>query len=284
VHAGIFTAVTRSYDLREDVRLTVRVPGASSDSVKLLQAGRADIAILDIHDLGLARQKGADLVGIAAVVQRPLAAVIARPGIRSPRRLERRRVGVTGLPSDEAVLSSVVRGAGGRPRRVRRVTIGFNAVRSLLSGRVDAATGFWNAEGVALRRERRGRGFQIFRVDRYGAPAYPELVIAAKRSVLRQKRAVLRDTLRALRKGYEAVRQDPAQGIAALVASNKGVEPGLVRDQLREVGSALFAKSGRWGAFDRRRLRAWARWDVRFGILRRAPDVRRAFDTGLLAD
>ena len=32
---------------------------------------------------------------------------------------------------------------------------------------------------------------------------------------------------------------------------------------------------------DRRQLRRWARFDVRFGILERAPDVRRAFVTAL---
>ena len=37
------------------------------------------MAILDIHDLGLAREQGRDLVGVMAFVQRPLAAVLAQP-------------------------------------------------------------------------------------------------------------------------------------------------------------------------------------------------------------
>jgi NitT/TauT family transport system substrate-binding protein/putative hydroxymethylpyrimidine transport system substrate-binding protein len=276
----VFTALARDYDLDEGVRLTVRAPSSSSDSVKLLRAGRVDLAILDIHDLGLARQRGADLVGIAAVVQRPLAAVIARPGIRSPKQLERRRVGVTGLPSDDAVLNSVVAGARGRPRRVRRVTIGFNAVPNLLSGRVAAATAFWNAEGVTISRER--KGYRTFRVDQYGAPRYPELVIAVRRSAIQQRRGPLRDTLRALSRGYDDVRKDPSQGIAALVAGNRGLEPGLMRDQLNAVLPTFFLGVRRWGELDRKRLRAWGDWDVRFRILRRRPNLRRAFDSSLL--
>ena len=51
--------------------------------------------------------------------QRPLAAVIARAGeVRRPRDLEGRRVGVTGLPSDEAVLRAVVEDDGGDSERV----------------------------------------------------------------------------------------------------------------------------------------------------------------------
>src|SRR2546421_13070878 len=126
VHASIYAAVQKGFDRKHGVRLVIRQPSASTDSLKLLAAGRADLAIVDIHDLGLAAEKGAALVGVGALVQRPLAAVIARAGIRRPRDLEGRRVGVTGLPSDEAVLRAVVEGDGGDFGRVRRVTIGFS--------------------------------------------------------------------------------------------------------------------------------------------------------------
>src|SRR4249919_4306441 len=90
VHAGIFTAVARGYDRDAGVRLHVREPSSSADAAKLLVAGRTDFAVLDIHDLGLAREKGADLVGVFALVQRPLVSVIAQPGVPTPRALDGR--------------------------------------------------------------------------------------------------------------------------------------------------------------------------------------------------
>src|SRR5919106_4132234 len=110
IHTGIYSALERGFYSEAGVELDVREPSASTDAPKLLQAGRAQFAILDIHDLGLARQEGLDVVGVAAIVQRPLAAVIAadRQAVRRPRDLEGRRVGVTGLPSDDAVLDSVI--------------------------------------------------------------------------------------------------------------------------------------------------------------------------------
>src|SRR5215210_7202750 len=138
VHSGLYMATERGYDEAEGVELEIRKPGASTDALKLLQAGRADMAIFDIHDLGLARQQGRDIVGVMAVVQRPLAAVLAQPAIRSPADLEGQRAGVTGLPSDEAVLRSIVAGDGGDPAKVRLTTIGFQAVKALLAGRVAA--------------------------------------------------------------------------------------------------------------------------------------------------
>jgi putative hydroxymethylpyrimidine transport system substrate-binding protein len=94
VHSGIYVANERGFDEAEGVQLTIRKPGASTDALKLLQGGGADMAILDIHDLGLAREKGADLVGVMAFVQAPLAAVLAQPDIRTPKDLEGERAGV----------------------------------------------------------------------------------------------------------------------------------------------------------------------------------------------
>jgi NitT/TauT family transport system substrate-binding protein/putative hydroxymethylpyrimidine transport system substrate-binding protein len=270
VHAGVFTTVARHLDRRHGLALRVRTPAASTDSLKLLASGRADFAIVDIHDLGLARQRGADIVGVGAIVQRPLAAVIARRSVHRPRDLEDRRVGVTGLPSDDAVLDAEVSADGGRPRRVRRTTIGFSAVPSLAAGKVDAVVTFWNAEGVALRR--RGVPTRQFRVDRYGAPRYPELVVATRRATLRRDPGLARRLTAALADGTRAAQADLPRA-ASLVASRAGADRGLTLAQLRAVAPAFDPPL----ALRRPALEGWARFDARFGILRRRPDVDRAF-------
>jgi len=280
VHSGIYLATSRGYDTGEGVKLRVRAPASSTDGVKLLVAGRADLAILDIHDLAIARARGADLVGVMAIVQRPLAAVIARPSVRRPRALEGRSVGVTGLPSDDAVLDAVVRGDGGDPRAVRRTTIGFAAVPALLGGRVAAVTAFWNAEGVEL--SARMRGTRVFHIDDYGAPRYPELVLAMERSRLEEDPALARAAVRALVRGYREALVDPASAVAALAAGARGVDPSVARAQFDAVSPALAAPGGRVGVLDRRALDAWARWEARAGLVPRPPDVERAFDFGVV--
>jgi putative hydroxymethylpyrimidine transport system substrate-binding protein len=272
VHAGIY-ATARQVNDGDLLELDVRVPSSSTDSLKLLQAGRADIAVVDIHDLGLAREHGADLVGLGALVQRPLAAVIARPEIRRPRDLEGRRVGVTGLPSDEALLRAVVEHDGGDFERVERVTIGFSAVPSMVAGRVAAVVSFWNAEGVALRR--RGVPTREFRVDDYGAPRYPELVLVARRESLSEIGEELADLLAALRRGTRAALADREATAADLVEAS-GADEGLVRAQLQAVAPALRPPL----RLDREALRDWAAFDARFGILERPPKIREAFRPG----
>ena len=280
VHAGLYLAVDRGYDEAEGVGLQIRKPSASTDGLKLLRAGRVDMAILDIHDLGLAREKGADLVGVMAFVQRPLAAVLAQPSIRSPRSLEGRRAGVTGLPSDSAVLRSVVAGAGGDPDRVREVTIGFEAVKALLSKRVDAVTAFWNVEGVALRERR--PGIREFRVDDYGAPTYPELVLTVTRRTLREHPQVVRATIRALQRGYAETQADPESAVSAMLDREPGLDRAVLAAQLDAVNPAFTAGAREFGELRPDVLRSWAAWDERFGILSKPLDVRAAFDTTLV--
>ncbi len=72
------TPRTRAGDFADEgLDLDVREPSGTADGAKLLEAGRADFAILDINDFGIARERGLDLVAVAAIVQRPLASVIA---------------------------------------------------------------------------------------------------------------------------------------------------------------------------------------------------------------
>jgi ABC-type nitrate/sulfonate/bicarbonate transport system substrate-binding protein len=280
VHSGIYVASERGFDTAEGVKLEIRKPSASTDALKLLQGGRADLAILDIHDLGIAREKGRDLVGVMALVQRPLAAVLAQPAIRTPKDLEGKRAGVTGLPSDSAVLRSVVAGAGGDPDRVRETTIGFDAVKALLARRVAAATAFWNVEGVAVREKR--PGIREFRVDDYGAPAYPELVLTVTRATLEDHPALVRAAIRALQRGYTETQNDPDSAISTMLGREPGLDRAALAAQLDAVAPAFTAGAAEFGQLQPARLRQWAAWDARFGILKAPIDVSRAFDTTLV--
>ena len=271
-HAGVYATVRQRLDRARGLELRIRVPSASVDSLRLLRSGRVDLGIVDIHDLGIARQRGEDLVGVGAIVQRPLAAVIAKPEVGRPRDLEGRRVGVTGLPSDDAVLRAIVEDDGGDFSKVRRTTIGFSAVPTLIAGKVDAVVAFWNAEGVALQVSGvRTREFRLSGL-RSGPPRYPELVVAARRDTLDRDRRLVDDAVAALASGTRAALADRAAAVQDIARASEADER-LVRAQLDAVAPALSPPL----RLDRRAIEDWARFDVRYGILERPPDLERAF-------
>ena len=275
VHAPIYAARSAGRDRDHGVALEIRKPAGGPDALKLVASGRVDVGVLDIHDLAIAREQGTDLVAIGALVDKPLAALIARRGIERPRDLEDRTVGVSGLPSDPAFLRAILRHDGADYDRVRQVTIGFNAVSRLLSGRVDAVPAFWNAEGVALRE--RGLDVREFRVEEFGAPAYPEVVIITARRTLRERREVLARTLDALEAGRREALAEPEAVVETIAAAAETRDTGLVRAQLDAV-APVFAEDLR---LDRDVLERWADFDARIGIVERRPDVARAFDFSL---
>jgi putative hydroxymethylpyrimidine transport system substrate-binding protein len=275
VHSGIYAAQAKGFYEDAGVDLKVQAPGESTDAPKLLGAGKVEFAILDIHDLGIAREKGIPLVGVMPIVQRPLAAVIARGDgpVRSPRDLEGQRVGVSGLPSDEAVVDSEVEADGGDPAKVDEVTIGFTAVPSLAAGKVAAATGFWNAEAIALERE--GVPIRIFKVDRYGAPPYPELVLCTSEKLSKSAPDLADAVVSATRRGYEFAEEKPKAALDDLLAANKSLESADQEAQLKVLLPVMEPKP-----FDSRVLKEWAAWDLEHHLLEKPLDVEAAFRLG----
>ncbi|MCW2996651.1 MAG: hypothetical protein JWN65_200 [Solirubrobacterales bacterium] len=275
VHAPIFTAVRTGADRRHGVRMAIERPGSQPDSLKALVSGRADIGVLDIQDLAIARQKGVPVVAIGALVQRPLGALIAQPGIRRPADLSGRRVGVSGLPSDGPFLKAIVEHDGGDYGSIRQVTIGFAAVSALLGRKVDAVPSFWSVEGIVLKQ--RGRRFKEFRIDDYGAPRFPEVVLVTTRAMLREHRDRVVGTLEAIRDGARAVLDDPAPAVREIARESGDADLALIRAQFAALRPIVDPQL----TLRRPVLEAWAAFTAKVGLLDQAPDVGQAFVFGL---
>ena len=177
VHAGLYAAQERGWFADEGLDLEIQPPGDSTDAPKLLAAGksrfRRDGHQRPRHGGRAWVRSGADRrarAGAAGIGDRR-----RRGGGQAPSDLEGGEVGVTGLPSDDAVLDAVVEADGGDPSTIERTVIGFDAIAAVSAGRVDAATAFWNAEGVALKEL--GVPTREFRVGDFAAEPFPELVV-----------------------------------------------------------------------------------------------------------
>ncbi len=264
VHAGIYAALGEGYYRDAGIDLRVQQPSAATDAPKLLEAGRAQFAILDIHDLAIAYERGLRITGLMPIVQRPLAAVIAESSVHRPRDLEGATVGVTGLPSDDAVLDSVLEADGVSASSVDRVTIGFQAVSALAAGKVDAVTAFWNAEGVALRRQ--GISTRVFRVDDYGAPRYPELWLCTSREIARNHPGLADAVSAATVRGYRFELEHPGRALDELVTAASGLDRGEQAAELRALLNADAVKPGHTLPAPGQ-IRRWLDWEVAHGIV-----------------
>ena len=233
VHAGIYRALAAGYYRREHIELQVVAPSATVEPLSLVSAGRAQFGLADGSDVATAIDHGADDEAVMALVQRPVGGLIALASehLRSPAQLQGRTVGITGVPSDLAVLDTEVRHAGGDPAKVHVVTVGFNGAQALVAGRIAAFTGFIPDDGVGLAVE--GHPITPFWLDRNGGPEYPGLVAFTNSALARSDPALVRDFLAATVRGYEDTLRDPTRSLDELLHANPSLPRALTAASLR---------------------------------------------------
>jgi putative hydroxymethylpyrimidine transport system substrate-binding protein len=284
-HAGIYEALADGEFRRAGLDVDVQVPGDPSAPLKLLAAGRTDLAISYEPELLLARDRGADLVAIGALIQRPLTSIIAPESshVRGPADLEDHTVGTAGIPYQTAYLKTIAEHAGIDPRRIKQVDVGFDLVPAMLSKKVYATLGgFWNYEGIQLRRK--GRHPTVIRVDQAGVPPYDELVIVARRDEVHDKAATLRRFLQALSRSHQALRRRPAQAVGALLKANPDLDRGLQEAAVRATIPAFVPDDPEapWGRQDPAQWARYGQWMYRNDLLEQPPVAHRALTNDLL--
>jgi putative hydroxymethylpyrimidine transport system substrate-binding protein len=214
-HAGIYAADFS----RQGLDVKIRTPSDPSAPLKLLAAGKADLAVSYEPEVLRARDKGAPVVAVAALVRVPLTSIVSLPraGIEKPADLRGKTVGTAGIDYQSAYLKAIA------PAGVKQRNVGFDLVPALVSGKVDAVLGaYWNYEGIQLRQK--GRAPRIIRIEQAGVPTYDELVIAANERDVRDHPERIRKFLKALAGGTAQLDQHPGD---ALLAANKDLDPKL---------------------------------------------------------
>jgi putative hydroxymethylpyrimidine transport system substrate-binding protein len=277
VHAGIYRALAAGYYRAENIDLQVLQPGATVEPLSLVDAGRAQFGLADGSDVATAIDRGGNQEVFMAIVQRPLGGLIglASEGLTSPASLQGRTVGITGVPSDRAVLDTEVRHAGGDPARVHVVTVGFDGAQALLAGRVAAFTGFIPDDGVGLQvgagtggQGADGHSITAFWLDSNGGPAYPGLVAFATRGLIAADPALVRDFAAATVRGYEDTLRDPARSLDDLLRLNPSLPRALTAASLQAY-LPLFSDGGAvpFGTLQPARIAELSSWMVRNGLI-----------------
>jgi putative hydroxymethylpyrimidine transport system substrate-binding protein len=285
-HAPIYEALHNGEFRRAGLDVKLITPSDPSAPLKILEAGRADLAITYEPELLLARDRGIRLVSIGALVQKPLTTLMAvrGSGVRGVSDLRGKTVGTAGIPYQSAYLRTILAHAGVPSRTVKAVDVGFNLVPAMLSGRVAATLGaFWNYEGVDL--QRRGRHPTILRMERLGVPTYDELIFAARRTSLRPDEAAeIRRFLQAVARGAAEVRRNPGAAASALVSANPDLDKGLQLAAIRATAPVFLpaSKSKPFGWQDENAWHDYGRWMLRNHLLHHDPLAENALTNEFL--
>ena len=274
-HAALYSAIAHDNFRAVGLDVTPVVPAETAEPLKLLAAGKVDMAISYEPELLLARDQGLKVVSIGALVQRPLTSIIALPGkhVTSVANLAGKTVGTAGIPYQAAELKTALQTAGVNPASVKEVNVGFNLVPAMLSGKVDATLGgYWNYEALQLALMHK-RPVTI-PIDKAGVPQYNELVLVVREDEARTRGQDLRAFLQALSQGEREVRADPAAAAALIVKANPSLEAKL---QLASIQKTLPAAiptdhSSPFGHQDPTAWAAFATWMFSHQLLQHDPN------------
>jgi putative hydroxymethylpyrimidine transport system substrate-binding protein len=232
-HAGIYMAQKLGYFEEAGLDVTIHTPADPAAPVKLLAAGKTDLAISYEPEVLLARDQGLDVVSVAALVNTPLTSMIwlKKSGIGGVAGLRGKTIATAGIPYQDAYLKTILARAKLTPSDVKTVNVGYGLLPAIVGGRAQAMLGgFRNVEGVDLRL--RGKEPVVTPVDRLGVPTYDELVIAARGKRLEEDPEPIRLFLAALERGTAAAAADPAATTKALLEANPDLDPKLTRAEV----------------------------------------------------
>jgi len=219
VHAFLYAAEEQGYFKEENLKVNLQMPSDANDPLKMVAAGKVDMAISYQPQVIQARSEGIPVVSIGALVRHPLNIIMAREdsGIKSPKDLAGKQIGFPSIPLDESIVRNVVKADGGDNSGLSFTDIGFDIVPALTAKRVDAVVGgYINHEKLIL--EKNGIPVVAFEPSKYGVPDYYELVLTTSDETLGKKEKALAAFLRAISKGQNYVKDNKEAALKLLLA------------------------------------------------------------------
>jgi len=284
-HAGIFMAQVLGYFEEAGLDVGIDTPSDPAAPMKLVAAGRTDLAISYEPEVALAREQGLDVVAVAALVDQPLTSMIwlRKSGIKGVGSLKGKTIATAGIPYQDKFLETILARVDLTPDDVKSVNVGFGLLPAVTGGSAQAMLGgFRNVEGVDLRL--RGLAPVVTPVDRLGVPTYDELVLVARRESLEENPEKFRLFLAALQRGTEAAVAQPGAATTAITEANPDLEPKLTAAEVKATLPLLGARTeGRpYGYMDPEEWAAFAAWMRDNGLIESLPEAGELLDDGYL--
>ncbi|MBK5110221.1 MAG: ABC transporter substrate-binding protein [Thermoleophilia bacterium] len=264
-HAGIFTAKDAGYFKGAGLDVSLDSPTDPALPIKLVAAGKTDLALSYEPEVLMARDQGLDVVAVSSVIRRPLTSMIwlKKSKIKRVADLKGKTISTAGIPYQDAYLKTILERAGLSEKDVKQVAVGQGLLPSIISGKAQATLGpFWNIEGVDLKLS----GFKpvVNPVDRLGVPSYDELVLVARGARLEEDPDPIRLFIAALARGTADAVAHPNAATETILAANKALKPEVTRAQTK-VTLPLLArhdKSKPYGYMNTAKWQTFINWMV----------------------
>ena len=213
-HSPIYVAAERGWFEEEGVDLDIVIPANVSDPLKLVAAGRFDVALTPQINYLIARSEGLPLIAIGSLIDHNLGGLLSlgSSGVRDLGDLRGKRIGYSLAPLEPVLWETMLGCVGVGGDEIELVNVGFNTVAALLSGGVGAIGAFRNYELIHV--ELLGEATVFFPQEDYCVPDTEDIIIVCRPEDVRERASSLRGLLAALSRGVRVVKDDPDAALA----------------------------------------------------------------------
>lgn len=258
VHSFIYVAQEKGYFADQGLDVEIQMPADTNDSLKLVAAGKIDLALSYQPQILLARGENIPVRSIAAVVRHPLVHLLteANGNVSSPKDLDGKTVGYSSIPLYEAMVRTMISHDGGNPDNMKLVDVGFDLIPSLASGQADAIMGgFINHEQLILEKE--GHAMKSINPVDYGVPDYYELVLTASEAGIQAKKQQLTRFVKAIQEGQKYVTEHPEEALNILLAHENETSPLDPEIETKSLAILLPLMNEDGQKFGRQEMESW---------------------------
>jgi len=150
-HEEFVVAVNDGFYEDAGLDVTMTSPAATTDPIKLVAGGSADIGVGYAGDVVAAAAEGVPITAVATIHRRIALGLLSKPGsgIETPQDLIGKTVGLTAIPQNNAMFNELLAANDIDPSEVNVVPVGFNGPQLVASGEIDAADAVsWYENGV----------------------------------------------------------------------------------------------------------------------------------------
>jgi len=191
-HAPLFVAEEQGFFQQHGLNVKLVSPTDPGDPLKLVAAGKADIAITYQPTLLMAVDNDIPVVRIGTLIATPLnaAAVLDNSNIKTIADFKGKKIGYSMGGTDHAMLESMLATAGLTDKDVTLIDVHYGLAQALMSGQVDVITGIMrNFEPFEMADN--GKPVRVFNCEDYGIPLYDELIFVTRKSAVNDARLPL---------------------------------------------------------------------------------------------
>jgi putative hydroxymethylpyrimidine transport system substrate-binding protein len=242
-HTEFVVAKYNGFFERNGLDVAMHAPAASTDPIKLVASGNDQFGIAYAGDVIQARAQGVPIVVVAIIHRKIPLGLISQPaaGIRAPKDLLDKTIGLTPVPTNRAMFWDFVKRTGLDKKRLKVVTVQFNGPQVVAAGRADAADAV-NFYEVGVYKQVTGQVPSFMEFTDYGVPDGYYFTIITSEQNLRKNPDTVRRFVSAVLQSEKWTVENPDAARRVLISHVKEVSEGFAKQSREAIDTMVTDK------------------------------------------